>query len=95
MDEKKHKKENFPSHIAFLKYRPSFVYRFKINKINFLVSTKRYEKFIIFYYKFTVFNLKRYYRRSLHSTLQFRLSDLDQINLKRQNKTCNILLLHN
>ena len=42
----------------YLSYRPSFLYRFKIDKVNFLLSTERYDKFIIFFDKFTVFNIK-------------------------------------
>ena len=30
-----------------------------------IISTERYDKFI-FFYKFTVFNLERYYRRSFY-----------------------------
>ena len=32
----------------FLSYRPSFLYSFNIDKVNFLILTKRYDKFIFF-----------------------------------------------
>ena len=71
MDDKNNIKENFLSCIVFfLSYRPSFLYCFKIDKVNFLVSTKRYDKFIIFFDKFTVFNLNQYYCRNLQNSLK-------------------------
>ena len=70
MDDKNDIKGEFSVLYHFLSYRPSFLYRFKIDKVNFLISTKRYNKFIIFFDnfffdKYTVFNLKQYYRKSL------------------------------